>query len=152
MKKLILSFVLICFGATVLFAQAPDKVQMTFKSKYPDATGVVWTTGDNNTYMATYTDKDGNQNVVALNGDGKIVRTETVLMVDQYPAPIKTYYMKNYPTEKTYHVWVVTDENGNKTYYTREHGARLWFDKTGNYLREEKEKIKEEMKEHSDDK
>src|ERR1043165_3700015 len=105
MKKLILSLVLICFGAAVLFAQAPEKVQVTFKTKYPDATGVVWSTTDNNNYMATYTDKNGNQNVVVLNDDGKIVRTETVLMMDEYPAAIKTYYVKNYPDEKTYRVW-----------------------------------------------
>ena len=152
MKKLILSLVLISFSTAVLFAQTPDKVQGTFKSKYPDATGVVWSTGDDDTYMATYTDKSGNQNVVVLNEDGKIVRTEASLNQNDYPGGVKEYYVKKYPDEKDYHVWIVTDENGNKTYYTREHGARIWFDKAGNYVKEEKEKVKNEMKEHSDDK
>lgn len=150
MKKIILSLVLICFGAAVLFAQAPEKVQMTFKTKYPDASAIVWTSGDNGTYVATFNDKSGVQNVVVLNGDGKIVRTESVMDAD-YPVAIKEYYVKKYPDEKTYHVYVVTDENGNKTYYTREHGMRIWFDKVGNYVKDEKEKAKNEIKEHTDD-
>jgi hypothetical protein len=152
MKKLILSLVLISFSTAILFAQAPEKVQATFKAKYPDATAVAWSTGDNGTYLATYTDRTGAQNTVVLNGDGKVVRTEVALNENDYPGGVKEYYVKKYPDEKNYHVWVVTDENGDKTYYTREHGARIYFDKAGNFLKEEKEKVKDEMKEHSDDK
>jgi hypothetical protein len=46
----------------------------------------------------------------------------------------------------------MTDENGNKTYYipSENRGVRYYFDKTGNFLREEKNKMKEEIKEHKD--
>jgi len=152
MKKLILSLVLMCFGAAVLFSQTPEKVQVTFKTKYPDATAIVWSSGDNNTYVATFSDKNGVQRMVALNNDGKIVRTEYILNPESYPSAIKEYYVKTYPDVKTYRVWVVTDENGNVSYYTHEHGMRIYFDKVGNFLREEKEKVKSEIKEHSDDK
>ena len=151
MKKIFFSLVLMVVGTTFLFAQAPERVQVTFKTKYPDAQGTTWTTVGSN-YQATYMDKNGVHNMVVFNNDGSIVRSESEMDMKEYPANVRSYYEKKYPGEKDYHVWVVTDANGEKTYYIpSEHaGVRYYFDKTGNYLREEKNKMKEEMKEHKD--
>jgi hypothetical protein len=151
MKKIIFSLMLMIIGTTFLFAQAPERVQTTFKTKYPDAQGTTWITVGGN-YQATYMDKNGVHNVVVFNNDGSIVRTESEMNMKEYPTTVTTYYEKNYPDEKNYHVWVVTDADGNKTYYIpSEHkGVRYYFDKTGNYLRQEKNKAKDEMKEHMD--
>ena len=151
MKKIMFSLMLMVVGTTFLFAQAPERVQVTFKTKYPDAQGTTWTMVGSN-YQAAYVDKDGVHNVVVFNNDGSIVRTETEMDMKAYPVTVKEYYEKKYPDEKNYHVWVVTDANGNTTYYipSEHRGARYYFDKTGNFLREEKNKAKEEMKEHSD--
>ena len=69
-----------------------------------------------------------------------------------YPASLKEYYMKKYPDEKDYHVYSMTDKDGMTSYYVgSEHrGMRYYFDKTGNFLKEEKNKVKSEVKEHTD--
>jgi len=97
-------------------------------------------------------DKNGVHNVVVFNDDGSIVRAEKEMDMKEYPASVKKYYETKYPAEKNYHVWVVTDASGSQTYYipSEHEGVRYYFDKTGNFLREEKNKMKEEMKEHSD--
>ena len=153
MRKIIFSLLMLIVSTSFLFAQAPERVQVTFKTKYPDAQGTTWTSVSGN-YQATFVDKNGVHNVVVFNNDGSIVRTESEMNIKEYPENVKVYYEKKYPAEKNYHVWVVTDASGERTYYIpSEHaGVRYYFDKTGNFLREEKNKAKEEIKEHTDDK
>jgi hypothetical protein len=150
MKKILFALSLLIIGA-VAFAQTPDKVQSTFKAKYPDVMSPTWSTDDDN-YVATYTDKSGMHNVVVFDKDSRIVRTESEVDSRDYPSGIKEYYTKKYPDEKDYHVYSITDEDGSVSYYvtSEKHGVRYYFNKTGNFLREEKDKMKDEMKEHTD--
>ena len=152
MKKILFTLMLITFGAAFLSAQVPERVKVTFKEKYPNATAAVWVSEDGN-YIAKYTDASGIHHVVVYNGDARVVKTEAELDMKEYPASVKEYYQKKYPDERNYHVWVITDESGNKTYYipSERRGVRYYFDKTGNFMREEKQKVKKEMKEHTGD-
>ena len=150
MKKVILSLSLICFSLTLMFAQVPDKVQMTFKEKYPDATVVKWD-ADGDRYKVLFTDKERVQNVVVFDRDGKIVRREMeVANVANHPRPIVEYYTKNYPGDKTQRVWVITDESGNKTYYIPREDKIIYFDKDGKFTREEKRELKQKMEKAED--
>lgn len=146
MKKIIFSLVLTCFSLTILFAQVPMRVQETFKTKYPDVTVVKWTS-EGDYYKVTYTDSRRVQNIAIFDKDAKIVRTEAEMDMKDYPVAVREYYEKKYPGEKTYHVWVVTDASGDKTYYIRSHDRVTFFDKAGKFLRETKEEMKEERKE-----
>lgn len=150
MKKLFFVLALAIVSAAS-FAQAPSNIQSTFSAKYPDVTGATWTTDDGN-YVAAYTDKDGMHNWVVFDKNARIVRNEVELDMKEYPATVKEYYVKKYPDEKNYRLYSLTDENGDKTYYipSENRGVRYYFDKTGNFLREEKNKMKEEIKEHTD--
>src|ERR1041385_7723246 len=122
MKKII-PILMLSLSISVLFAQVPDKVKDNFKEKYPNATAT-WIVTDDGQYAATFTN-NGIENFVVYDAKGNIVSYDMVTV--EYPGEIKTYYMKNYPDTKDYHVWVATDANGNKTYYVREHGYRIWF-------------------------
>ena len=122
-----------------MFAQVPEKVQMTFKEKYPNVTVVKWIEAPNG-YKVSFIDKDNMQNVVIFSADGKIVRREMEVTKD-YPKPIVDYYTKTYPDEKERDIWLVTDANGNKTYYVKQSDKIIYFDKEGKFVREEKDEI-----------
>ena len=146
MKKITVIIVLL-LSISTLFAQVPDKVKVKFREKYPDMTAT-WIVLDNSQYAATFT-RGGTENYIVYDASGNIISDDVVTV--EYPVEIKTYYVKNYPDSKDYHVWVATDANGNKTYYVREHGYRIWFDKAGNFVRKETMKAKEEYKEEKKD-
>jgi len=145
MKRIAVLMLMITFSIGV-FAQVPEKVQVTFKEKYPDVTMVKWLNAPNG-YKVSFVDKDNVQNMVIFSADGKIVRREMEITKD-YPQPIVEYYTKTYPDEKERHIWVVADENGNKTYYVKRSDKIIYFDKEGKFVREEKAEI---MKNDKDD-
>jgi len=144
MKKILITLVL-SLSITAIFAQVPEKVKIKFKEKYPDYNAVTWTVVDDNEYAVTFVDRNKAENYIVYDMNGNIVSADMVTV--EYPAEIKTYYVKNYPDQKDYHVWVATDANGNKTYYVRDHEYRIWFDKTGHFVKKQAQKVKQEYKE-----
>ena len=138
MKRIALLILMITISVG-MFAQVPEKVQVTFKEKYPDVTMVNWLHAPNG-YKVSFVDKDQVQNMVIFSADGKIVRREMEVTKD-YPQAIVEYYTKTYTDEKEKHIWLVTDENGNKTYYIKRADKIIYFDKEGKFAREEKPEI-----------
>ena len=144
MRKLIFAAMLMCFCTTMLFAQVPDKVKVTFTQKYPDVTVVKWFP-DHDYYRATFMDANKMETSVILDKEGRIIRREMRAGKD-YPTALTEYYMQKYPSDKNYQVFVTMDEAGNKSYYIQGKDVNYYFDKDGKFTREEKREMREEIR------
>ncbi|MBA2407382.1 MAG: hypothetical protein H0V65_05255 [Chitinophagales bacterium] len=124
-------------------AQVPDKVREAFRSNHPNATGVDWNSEAK--YKVNFKDQDNQQHTIVYDENAKIIRREHEVEKGNIPRPVSAYYLKNYPNEKEYKVWAVEDDNGGTIYYSRSQDRMLYFDKDGNFTREEKKIVKDKL-------
>ncbi len=154
MKQIMLSLILAIFSLSAFAqvtdkaagtsrAQVPDKVREAFKSKYPNVTIVDWNSEAR--YQVTFKDEHNHRHVVVYDENAKVIRKEREVERGSIPRPVSAYYLKNYPNEKEYMVWAVEEENGGTVYYSRYQDRVLYFDKDGNFTREEKKIVMDKL-------
>lgn len=67
--------------------------------------------------------------------DGKVVRRETEMGNNTYPAGILQYFIKKYPGEK-FKTWSSLDNSGSRKYYICRDKTKVWFDHDGKFIEE----------------
>jgi hypothetical protein len=117
----------------VATSEVPAPILDYFKTAYPEDKNYEVLVVDENGKTMYYSSKQ-DKKTVYLNREGKVVKT--VYESKDYPKNIQAYYSQKYPEEK-YTVYS-EDEDGKVSYYTVRKGKIIYFDKEGNYLREDK--------------
>lgn len=113
----------------------PQPVRTAFSGAYPDADVAGWRFVDNR-YKVMFKDRNMQQ-VAVYDKNGNLLRRETELDAADVPGAIAQYYKKNYPNEATYHVWLVEEGKGKKSYTAPLNDKMLYFDADGQYIRTE---------------
>ena len=85
-------------------------------------------------YAASYVDDNTHMGrTMVYDKSGNVVRTDSEMNPNTYPAAITEYFNKNYPKE-SFRIWSSMDSNGNSYYYSKRKGKVIWFDSNGNYI------------------
>lgn len=133
MKKL-MAIIMFAFFAVSLYAQAPDAVREKFKKEYPEAMSPYWKTLKDNSYKVIYSQKN-EQRALVYDKDGNVLRQEVAVKEASVLPAIKDHYKTRTAGEKdyapSYTVWEITDNSGNKTYFSEHKGKYTYFDKEG---------------------
>lgn len=85
-------------------------------------------------YVARFIDpRSGLRRALVYNRHGVILRTENELKLDDCPAGLRAYYVRNF-LHRDCRVWLCDD--GSETKYFLNAGSRtIWFDKDGKHIR-----------------
>jgi hypothetical protein len=132
MKNIMSLFLLLFFSAT-LFAQTsqvPTNIMIEFKNTHPNHDFITWLE-ENGTYKASSIDDKKLHHVTVYDTDAKVIRTEREILSRDIPTPIIGYFEEKYPGVNNYTVWVVEDNEGNKTYFSNHNDKNITFDKEG---------------------
>lgn len=111
-----------------------------FKNAYPDARSVNWDRiCVKHDYTATFMSGEM-ETTVTYDENGKLLSTEKPILMKELPQSIADYMKRTHPGVDKYKKMSKTvDWEGNTTYEVEAAGKSHVFDKTGNYLRDEKE-------------
>ncbi|MFT3910461.1 MAG: hypothetical protein QM737_13635 [Ferruginibacter sp.] len=143
MKKIIL---LLFVSAGVSFAHAqkiqqkdvPATVEKALHTQFPDAKNIKWEK-EKADYEAGFK-LNGIEYSVVINNSGSILETEVSINSNTLLAPISKYIAQNYPNKKIKEATKITDAKGVITYEVEINETDVIFDRTGNFLKEIKEK------------
>lgn len=136
MKKMILFTALLTIS-TLLMAQVPDKIINQFKSSFPEANEVQWSTNENG-YKALFRDSKRIAYAVYYDKSGVLRRKENEVVKSDIPFAISDYCKRNYPKENSCKLWISEEQDGKKLYSMDRGIEIIYFDTDGNYLNKKK--------------
>ncbi len=141
MKKSVIVIALIMVSL-VSFAQktkeqnVPQIVKNTLLQKFPKAKEIKWDKEGKN-FEASF-DLNNVDNSVLFSQEGKIVETETEIMVSQLPKNALQYLKDNYKNQKVKEAAKIVTEKGTLLYEAEIKGKDLFFDENGNFIKRDK--------------
>lgn len=102
-----------------------------FARKHPGATPLWGIKGRH--YVVRYVDPATQLgHMITYDRQGRIIRREDEINLEDCPAGLQAYYLKNF-SEEGPRVWCY-EEGQNVKYYIRRQSRVVWFDKEGNYI------------------
>jgi len=118
--------------------EVPELVKEAFKRQYSDVKVSEWEMEKGN-YEAEFK-KDGSEQSVVIDANGKILETEVEIKIDQLPAKVKDYIFKTYKNARIREASKITDSKGTITYEAEINRKDLIFDANGEFIKESAEK------------
>ena len=143
MKKTLLSILFLAGTMTSLVVaqdlkskKVPEAVKKAFSKKYPDATKVSWEKEKGN-YEANWGGKSGEDSSVTYTPSANFVEIVVAIPVNQLPASVAPFVIKNYKGAKIKEAGKVTNAAGIHMYEAEVNGKDLIFDEKGNFLKKD---------------
>lgn len=118
-------------------AQVPDKIISQFKSTFPEANEVQWST-DASGYKALFRDSKKMERAAYYDKSGILRKKENEVVKADIPFTISDYCKRNYPKENSCKLWISESEDGKKQYSMDRGSEIIYFDTDGNYLNKKK--------------
>jgi putative PepSY-like beta-lactamase-inhibitor len=117
-------------------SQVPAATKIAFQKQYPN-TKASWDKEDAN-YEVNFK-KGGKEMSAIIQENGTIVETETMISLNDLPAPVSDYMNKHYKGSKVKDAAKIVKANGKVNYEAEIAHKDIVFDGNGKFLKEEKE-------------
>lgn len=114
-------------------SKAPVHIQVAFSQRYPGVQDVKWEQEKGN-FEATFT-KDGKKMSVLMNGDGKLMETETSIPATELPTKAAAYMRLNFKGKKIRETARIVLADGSLQFEAAIKGKDVIFDKDGNFVK-----------------
>ena len=144
MKAKLIPLVLLVFSISV-FAQnvdVPKNVQAEFLKLYPKTTEVKWNKENKSGFEAEFKE-NGISISIVMNGEGKVIETETKIDKKDLPGSVESFVMKNYKGYKITEAAKIVDAKGVLIFEAEiskgDLKKDLLFDKDGKLIVKEKD-------------
>jgi hypothetical protein len=123
-------------GQKLKESQVPAAAKAAFQKLYPNIKAN-WDREDAN-YEVNFK-KDGKEMSAIIDENGTIVETETMISVNDLPAPVSDYMNKHYKGIKVKEAAKIVKANGDVNYEAEIAHKDIVFDGNGKFIKEEKE-------------
>jgi len=147
MKKIVSFF--LCFGCAITItsaqkitdAEVPTPTIQTFKTKFPNATKIVWEK-DSSKYEASFVSNEVNTETI-ISDKGLWTETEWAIPMEYTPVAMKSYITDSMPGFKLKET-TITERAEGKFYVLEVNKKKInqevWFTLEGNFVRKVNEK------------
>ncbi len=141
MKKYLLIFTAFIIAESSFSQESksgtPEAAKASFQKKFPNATKAKWEKENQDFEVNFY--QNGKEMSAVFNASGELKETEEEIKVSDLPATIASYVKEHYKDQKIKEAAKITKANGEINYEAEVNKVDVIFDKTGKFLKEEKD-------------